>query len=50
MTKTYGVPGMKYMMDLMGYYGGPCRSPLQPLNDADKAKIKDIFVSAGFLN
>ena len=25
---TYGIPGLKYAMDLKGYYGGPTRLPL----------------------
>src|SRR5439155_26706661 len=29
-TVKYGVPGLKYAMELNGYYGGPPRSPLGP--------------------
>src|SRR5258708_818009 len=30
-TTKYGVPGLKYAMDLMGYYGGPPPLPPTPL-------------------
>ncbi|XP_057305674.1 4-hydroxy-2-oxoglutarate aldolase, mitochondrial-like [Hydractinia symbiolongicarpus] len=42
-TRKYNVPAMKYAMDLLGYYGGPCRSPLTPLSDAEKADIENVF-------
>ena len=29
-TVKYGIPGLKYAMDLNGYYGGPPRLPLLP--------------------
>ena len=35
----YGIPGLKYALDRLGYYGGPPRSPLLPLGDAAKAEI-----------
>ena len=34
-----GIPGVKYGMDLNGYYGGPARLPLLPLTAAVKAEI-----------
>lgn len=34
---------MKHAMDLLGYYGGPCRSPLTPLSDAEEADIENVF-------
>jgi 4-hydroxy-2-oxoglutarate aldolase len=34
-----GVPGVKYAMDLNGYYGGPSRLPFLPLNADQKAEI-----------
>ena len=30
-TTKYGIPGLKYAMDLNGYYGGPPRLPLTPI-------------------
>ena len=42
-TAAYGIPGLKYAMDLNGYYGGPCRLPLSPLTPAAKAEIEQAF-------
>jgi 4-hydroxy-2-oxoglutarate aldolase len=42
-TAKYGVPGLKYAMDLNGYYGGPPRLPLSvPTPDA-KREIEIAF-------
>ena len=36
-TTKYGIPGLKYAMDLGGYYGGPPRLPLTvPTPEAKK--------------
>jgi 4-hydroxy-2-oxoglutarate aldolase len=35
----YGIPGLKYALDRLGYYGGPPRPPLLPLSEAAKAEI-----------
>ena len=48
-TATYGVPGLKYASDLMGYQGGSVRSPLLPPKDAEKAAIKEILKTADLL-
>lgn len=42
-TSKYGLPGLKYAMDLNGYYGGPCRLPLRPLTPEAKAEIEQAF-------
>ncbi len=42
-TVKYSIPGLKYAMDLNGYYGGPTRLPLLPLKPADKAEIEELF-------
>ena len=39
-TAKYGVPGLKYAMDLNGYYGGPPRLPLMPPTPAAKQEIE----------
>jgi 4-hydroxy-2-oxoglutarate aldolase len=39
-TTKYGIPGLKYAMDLMGYYGGPCRLPLTPPCPQAKVEIE----------
>lgn len=42
-TAKYGIPGLKFAMDLNGYYGGPCRLPLSPPSAAAKAEIEAAF-------
>ena len=42
-TTKYGIPGLKYAMDLNGYYGGPVRSPLSPVGPEAKAEIEAAF-------
>ncbi len=38
-----GVPGVKYAMDLNGYYGGPARLPFLPLSGEQKAEIETLM-------
>jgi 4-hydroxy-2-oxoglutarate aldolase len=38
-----GVPGVKYAMDLNGYYGGPCRLPFLPLTADLKSEIENLM-------
>lgn len=45
-TATYGVAGLKYAAEILGYIGGTVRSPLQPLNDDAKIKIREILAIA----
>ncbi len=42
-TTRYGVPGLKYAMDLNGYYGGPPRLPLVPPTAEAKQEIEAAF-------
>ncbi len=39
----FGVPGVKYAMDLNGYYGGPSRLPFLPLNAEQKSEIEKLL-------
>jgi 4-hydroxy-2-oxoglutarate aldolase len=48
-TATYGVPGLKYASDLVGYQGGSVRSPLLPPKDEEKAAIRNILEKAALL-
>ena len=41
----YGIPGLKYTLDRLGYYGGPARPPLLPLSASAKLQI-DAMLSA----
>ena len=47
-TKQFGVAGLKKSMDWAGYYGGPTRSPLQPLPIQHEDTLRKAFQSAGF--
>jgi 4-hydroxy-2-oxoglutarate aldolase len=42
-TSRYGVPGLKYAMDLKGYYGGPPRLPLIPPPPEAQREIEEAF-------
>jgi 4-hydroxy-2-oxoglutarate aldolase len=48
-TATYGVPGLKAAMDMLGYYGGEPRLPLLPASDKEKSEIKQILQNAELL-
>jgi 4-hydroxy-2-oxoglutarate aldolase len=37
-----GIPGLKYALDLNGYYGGPPRLPLLPLTSDLKAEVEKL--------
>ena len=41
--------GIKVALDMIGRPGGWPRDPIKPLNDEQRAKIKDILISAGLL-
>ncbi len=38
-----GISGVKYAMDRAGYYGGPARRPLLPLNEAQKKEAERVL-------
>jgi 4-hydroxy-2-oxoglutarate aldolase len=42
-TAKHGIPGLKYAMDLNGYYGGPPRLPLCVPGEAAKREIEEAF-------
>ena len=42
------VPGLKYALDLNGYYGGPARLPLLPLSGDEKKEVEKLM--AGIRN
>ena len=41
----YGIAGLKYTMDCLGYYGGPPRPPLLPVGDAARREIDSMIAS-----
>ena len=45
LATKFGIPGLKYAMDRLGYYGGPPRAPLLPLGESAKREIDTILIS-----
>jgi 4-hydroxy-2-oxoglutarate aldolase len=45
-TATYGIAGLKYAADLLGYTGGAVRCPLQPLNEKQQQELRLIVETA----
>ena len=45
-TGTYGIAGLKYACDLLGYKGGSVRSPLLPLKEEEKKGIEEVLKNA----
>jgi 4-hydroxy-2-oxoglutarate aldolase len=43
LTVEHGIPAIKYALDQIGFFGGPCRMPLQPLEKSAKQKIDTIL-------
>jgi 4-hydroxy-2-oxoglutarate aldolase len=40
-----GISGVKYAMDCRGYYGGPARRPLLPLQESEKKDIESLLAA-----
>lgn len=47
---TYSIPGLKYMLDLQGFYGGHCRLPLLPLEEKGKNELAGLLKNLGLLS
>jgi 4-hydroxy-2-oxoglutarate aldolase len=43
LVSELGIPGLKYALDLNGYYGGPVRLPLLPITADVKAEIEQLM-------
>lgn len=48
-TARFGVPGLKQALDWLGYYGGPVRPPLGPLDQVQQTSLRATLVEAGIL-
>jgi 4-hydroxy-2-oxoglutarate aldolase len=48
-TTQFGIPGLKAALDLIGFYGGPVRSPLRPLDAGQRDHLGDILKKAQLL-
>jgi len=40
-----GISGVKYAMDCRGYYGGPARRPLLPLQETEKKDVESLLAA-----
>lgn len=47
LTEVYGIAGLKHAQDLQGYYGGPARLPLLPVDEKGRAEIAVLFKKMG---
>jgi len=47
--ETYGIPGLKYCLDLQGFHGGPCRLPLGDVPEKGKAELRGLIEKLGLL-
>ena len=45
-TTTHGISGLKAVMDMAGYYGGPPRLPLQPVGREAKEELRRLLNQA----
>lgn len=43
LVNRFGVAGMKYALDRLGYYGGPVREPLRPLDQGGRDEIDRVL-------
>jgi 4-hydroxy-2-oxoglutarate aldolase len=48
-TATYGVPGLKAALDMLGYFGGDPRLPLLPASDKERGEVREILKKAELL-
>jgi len=48
-TARFGIAGLKAALDMLGYYGGPVRSPLVDLSEEERQALRDVLVEGGLL-
>jgi 4-hydroxy-2-oxoglutarate aldolase len=48
-TARFGIAGLKRALDLLGYYGGPVRSPLMGLKPEEEQVLERVLVEGGVL-
>lgn len=48
-TARFGIAGLKAALDMLGYYGGPVRSPLMYLTGSECQALRDVLVEGGVL-
>ena len=47
--ETYGIPGLKYAVELQGWYGGQARRPLLPIDEGARTEIKARLQALGLV-
>jgi 4-hydroxy-2-oxoglutarate aldolase len=45
LVRQYGIAGLKYALDRLGYYGGPPRPPLLPVNEKARLEIDGMLAN-----
>jgi 4-hydroxy-2-oxoglutarate aldolase len=48
-TTRFGIAGLKTALDMLGYYGGPVRSPLLDLNESERQVVRDVLTAGEVL-
>ena len=48
-TARFGVAGLKAALGMLGYYGGPVRSPLLDLEESEKLTLRQVLQAGGLL-
>ena len=48
LVEVYGIAGLKYALDLRGYYGGPARLPLLPVEEKGRQDIAFLLKTLGY--
>lgn len=47
LATKFGIPGIKWAMDRLGYYGGEARAPLLPVSEDVKHEMEGLLASLG---
>lgn len=47
--ESYGISGLKFAQDALGYYGGPVRLPLLPIEEPARSEIGSLLRKLGLL-
>jgi 4-hydroxy-2-oxoglutarate aldolase len=48
-TARFGIAGLKAALDMLGHYGGDPRLPLLPIEETDKAELREILTRTQFV-
>jgi len=48
-TARFGIAGLKAALDMLGYYGGPVRSPLLDLTESERQALRAVLAKGGLL-